>query len=47
MKIELIDKYGTLIEGTFFGEAVDKFFSLLKKGGIYLISNASVKISNK
>ena len=47
MKIELVDQYGTQIEGTFFGEAADKFEHVLKKDGVYLFSNGQVKMANK
>jgi len=47
MKIELVDSYGTQIEGTFFDEAAIKFESVLKKDGVYLFSNGSVKMANK
>lgn len=47
MKIELVDQYGTQIEGTFFNEAADKFEHILKKDSVYLFSNGQVKMANK
>ncbi len=48
MNIELIDKEGTQIQSTFFGEeAAKRFAPMLKENKVYLFSNGSVKIANK
>lgn len=39
MNIDLIDKEGTQIQATFFGEAANKFDHLLRENHIYLFSN--------
>ena len=35
--IELKDKEGTLMAGTFFNEAVDEFYDIVQEGRIYQI----------
>jgi replication factor A1 len=47
LKIELVDSYGTAIEGTFFNEPAKRFDTLLKKNKIYVFSNGLVKMANK
>lgn len=47
MKIELVDKYGTQIEGTFFNDAANKFDTILQKNKVFLFSNGSIKMANK
>ena len=46
MNIDMIDWYGTMIQGTFFGEAVDKYFTLLKENSVFLFSNGEIKLAN-
>ena len=43
----MIDGYGTMIQGTFFGEAVDKYFTLLKENSVFLFSNGEIKLANQ
>jgi len=47
LKIELVDTYGTCIEGTFFNDMAKKFDPMLEKNKIYLFSNGMVKMANK
>lgn len=47
MKIELVDSYGTQIEGTFFNDVAKKFDPILQKNKIYLFSNGIMKMANK
>lgn len=47
LKIELIDMFGTKIEGAFFGEAADHFEKKISENKVYLFSNGSVKMANK
>jgi replication factor A1 len=47
LKIELVDMYGTQIEGTFFNEAADNFEPKVKENKVYLFSNGVVKMANK
>jgi replication factor A1 len=48
MGCELIDKEGTQIQVTFFGEeAAKKFAPLLKENKVFLFANGSVKLANK
>ena len=44
--IELMDSHGTMIQGTFFKTAADKFDPILKVGNIYLMSAGTVKLAN-
>jgi replication factor A1 len=46
-KIDLIDKAGSEISGTFFGRAVDRFFEMLRPQQVYYFSRGSVKMANK
>lgn len=39
MNIDLIDKEGTQMQGTFFGDAAKKFEGILKENHVYLFSN--------
>lgn len=45
--VELIDGYSTEIRGTFFNDAVDKWFEVLHEGGTYFISGGQVKTANR
>lgn len=47
MKIELVDVYGTQIEGTFFNKAAEFFEHILKEDRVYLFSSGIVKMANK
>ena len=47
LKIELVDMYGTQIEGTFFNEAADQFDLQIEENMVYLFSNGVVKMANK
>lgn len=48
MGIELIDKDGTCIQATFFGEeATKKFGQMIKENKVYLFANGQVKLANK
>ena len=47
LKIELVDSYGTQIEGTFFNDSAKKYSPLLEKNKIYLFSNGMIKMANK
>ena len=47
MKIELVDMYGSQIEGTFFNEAADMFENKLEEDKVYLFSNGTIKIANQ
>ena len=47
LKIELVDMYGTQIEGTFFNEAADMFEPQIYENKVYLFSNGVVKMANK
>lgn len=47
LKLELIDEYGTPIEGTFFNDAAIKFNNLVCEGRVYTFSHGNVKIANK
>lgn len=45
--MEFMDSYGTMIEATIFNADIDKFIPVLKEGGVYVISNANVKVANQ
>ena len=47
LKIELVDQFGTSIEGTFFNDAAKMFGEILEENKVYLFSNGSVKMANK
>jgi len=47
LKIELVDMYGTQIEGTFFNEAADIFEHKIQENKVFLFSNGVVKMANK
>jgi replication factor A1 len=48
MNMELMDKDGTLVQATFFGnDAIQKYGNLLKENKVYLFSNGQVRIANK
>lgn len=42
-----MDSHGTMIQGTFFKTAADKFDPILKVGNIYLCSGGTVKLANQ
>lgn len=45
--IDLVDAKGDEIRGTFFGNAVDKWFPLLEEHKVYLFSGGKLKIADK
>ena len=47
LKIELVDQYGTQIEGTFFNDSAKMFAEILEENKVYLFSNGNVKMANK
>ena len=48
MNIEMIDKDGTQVQATFFGEEANKKFGpMIKENRVYLFSNGQVKLANK
>ncbi len=48
MNIELIDKDGTQIQATFFGEeAAKRFGPMIKENKVFLFANGAVKLANK
>jgi len=47
LKIELVDSFGTPIEGTFFNDAAQQFNGCIEQNKVYLFSNANVKMANK
>lgn len=47
LKIELVDKFNTSIEGTFFNEAADNFDSKIKENHVYTFANGVVRMANK
>ena len=47
LKIEIVDSFGTQIEGTFFNDAAHHFNELLQKDKVYLFSGGNVKMANK
>ena len=47
LKIELVDMYGTSIEGTFFKKSAEKFGQIIEEGKIYLFSDGNIKLANK
>lgn len=47
LKIGLVDRYGTQIEGTFFNEAAEIFDLRINENKVYLFSNGIVKMANK
>jgi replication factor A1 len=44
--IELLDESGTDIRGTFFKEAVDKFYNMLQVGQVYQVTGGRLKVAN-
>lgn len=46
-KVELRDKTGEEISGTFFGRACDKFYDVVRQGQVYYISKGAIKMANK
>lgn len=47
LNFDLIDREGTMIQGTAFHEAAKVFDSLIETEGIYTFSNGQVKLANK
>eukprot|EP00347_Sterkiella_histriomuscorum_P022069 403331791 len=47
LKIELIDKEGTQIEGTFYKDSCDKFIDKIEEGKIYVIGKGQIANANK
>jgi len=47
LKIELVDSFGTKIEGTFFNDDAKHFDPLMQEDKVYLFSNGNVKMANK
>lgn len=47
MKIELVDIYGSQIEGTFFNDAADLFEPKIQENKVYLFSNGNIKMANQ
>ena len=47
LNVDLVDRYGTQIQATFFNQAVDKFEGILVENKIYLLSGGTVKMANK
>ena len=47
MNVELMDIHGTMIQGTFFKDAFDRFDPILREGAIYLMSGGTVKLANQ
>ena len=47
LKIEIVDCYGTTIEGTFFKKSAEKFSEIIKEGKVYLFSDGYIKLANK
>ena len=45
--IDLLDEEGSEIQGSFFRDAVDKWFPLLQERKLYMISEGQVKIQNQ
>lgn len=45
--IEVKDKDGTLMKGTFFKEQAEEFYDQIQEGRVYSIYGASVKAENK
>ena len=45
--LEFMDAYGGMIEGSMFNLDVDKFLPMVWEGGVYIISNASIKVANQ
>jgi len=46
-KIELLDREGSAIEGTFYKDCVDVFFDRIEEGKVYRFGDASVANANK
>lgn len=48
MNVEMIDKDGTQIQATFFGEeAARKYAHMIKENKVFLFANGQVKLANK
>ena len=46
LKLELVDSFGTQIEGTFFNDAAKQFVNAIEENKVYLFSNGYVKMAN-
>lgn len=47
MKLELVDREGTMIEATMFNEVVDKWMNRTEENKVYIFANGQVKMANK
>ncbi|CAI2364434.1 unnamed protein product [Moneuplotes crassus] len=47
MNIELMDRFGTMIQATLFRDGVEKYGDFLQEGKVYKISRGNLKKSNK
>jgi len=47
LNFDLVDKEGTMIQGTAFNEAATLFNTILQYDGVYTFSNGLVKLANK
>lgn len=47
MNVDLMDEYGTMIQGTFFKEMALKYNEILQEGKVYVMSGGTVKLQQK
>ena len=47
LNFDLVDKDGTMIQGTAFNEAAIKFDEIIEYDGVYTFNNGTVKLANK
>ena len=47
LSIDMVDGFGTMIQGTFFNDAVNRFDPLLRENHVYLFANGEIKLANK
>jgi replication factor A1 len=47
MSIDLIDREGTLIQGTMFNETAEKWYPKIEENKVYVFANGKVGLSNK
>ena len=47
LKLELIDRYNTSIEATFFNDSADHFENKIQAGKVYEFYDGHVKLANK
>ena len=45
--VDLLDAEGSEIRGTFFKEAVDKFYDMLQEDQVYTFSGGRIKMANR